>query len=133
MNLLRLLVILVVLVALALFLLRVVRPARPRARSGAGGPTVVPGSVVPDPEQAGLPRVAGHGYDEAEVVALLDQVYALADTASGRREALDLVRGTRFHVARGGGYDPRSVDERVDAIVRALESGRELPPRPDQR
>lgn len=133
MNLLRLLVILVVLVALALFLLRVVRPARLRARTGTPGPTVVPGSVVPHPEQAGLLRTAGHGYDEAEVVALLDRVYALAATPAGRREALDLARGSRFHLARGGGYDLRSVDERLDAIIGALAAERELPPRPDQR
>nr|WP_300148233.1 hypothetical protein [Propionicimonas sp.] len=133
MNLVRLLIVLLILLGVFLLFVRVVVPYARRATRGAGGTTVVPGTVVPGAETSGLPLTSGHGYDRADVEALLDRVYGLADTPSGRVEALAMVRSARFHMARRGGYQPVFVDDVVDRLADALANDRELPPRPDQR
>ncbi len=133
MNLLRLLLVLLILLGVFLLFVRVVVPYARRAASRAGGPTVVPGAVVPDAEAAGLPLTSGHGYDRTDVEDLLDRVYGLADSPSGRVEALEIVRSARFHLDRRGGYQPVFVDDMIDRLADALANDRELPPRPDQR
>ncbi len=78
----------------------------------------------------GFPLVRRNGYDGADVDALMDRVYGLADSEAGRAEALELVHSARFGLDRRGGYDSRVVDLHVDAMVVALQTGRALPPRP---
>lgn len=135
MNLFRLVLVALILLSVALLFVRVVVPAVRRLLERSGVPTVVPGEVVPgsQPGTRGLPAARRHGYDRADVDELLDRVYALAVTPSGRTEALELVRSARFHLDRRGGYVPVFVDDAMDAIADALASGRDLPPRPDQR
>lgn len=129
----KVIIVLVVLVVLGLLFVRVFVPFVRRMLGQPADPTVVPGEVVPDEPANGIPRTRWHGYDTADVEALLDRVYGLADTPSGRAEALEAVRSARFHLERRGGYEPVFVDDRMDAIADALEHGRELPPRPDLR
>jgi hypothetical protein len=126
---------LVIIVAVAVVFVRVVVPIARRATARPDAPTVVPGEVVPDPggSAGGIPRTRWHGYDTADVDALLDRVYGLAASPSGRTEALEAIRSARFHLDRRGGYEPVFVDDRMDAIADALEHGRDLPPRPDLR
>ena len=81
----------------------------------------------------GFPTVRRHGYERADVDDLLDRVYALAASDEGRAEALELAHAARFGLAGRGGYDSNVVDMHVDAMIVALQTGRELPPRPGQR
>ena len=78
----------------------------------------------------GFPTVRRHGYECADVDALLDRVYALAASDEGRAEALEETHAARFGLAGRGGYDSDVVDVHVDAMIVALQTGRELPPRP---
>jgi len=80
----------------------------------------------------GFPTTRRNGYDATDVDALLDRVYGLVASEAGRAEALELVHSAQFGVARGG-YDPGVVDLHVDAVIVALQTGRELPPRPGDR
>ncbi len=124
---------LLIVVVVAVLFVRFVVPFLRRAINRPSGSAVATGEVVPDPVPTRFPLAARHGYDPEDVEALFDRVYALAATPSGRSEALDAVRSARFHLARGGGYEPVFVDDRVDALADALADGRELPPRPGAR
>ncbi len=132
MNLLRVIPVLIIAVVVALILLRFVLPSLRRVR---GAPTIVPGSVVTyeAPLPGTLPLARGHGYDTDDVDGLLDRVYQLSGTASGRIEALELIRSARFHLDRTGGYEPVYVDRHMDALAAALGTGGELPPKPGYR
>jgi hypothetical protein len=81
----------------------------------------------------GFPVVRRNGYDSTDVDALMDRVYGLAASEEGRAEALELTHSARFGLARRAGYDSRVVDLHVDAMLVALQTGRELPPRPGYR
>ncbi len=134
MGLFRVALALIIVVVVALVFVRVVVPYLRRITGQTGAPTVVQGSVVPEASPPGtLPKARWHGYDTDDVDGLLDQVYALADTPSGRSEALERIRSTRFHLARSGGYEPMFVDDLMDSLADALTYGRELPPRPGLR
>ena len=132
MGLLRVLVILVAAAVVAMIVLRFVLPYLRRVRTS---PTIVPGSVVEyEATLPGtLPLARGHGYDAADVDELLDRVYELSGSASGRAEALEPIRSARFHLDRAGGYEPAYVDRHMDALAAALSGGGELPPRPGYR
>ncbi|MCB0912741.1 MAG: hypothetical protein KDB60_14105 [Propionibacteriaceae bacterium] len=132
MNLLRVLLVLIAAAVVAVVVLRFVLPTLRRARTS---PTIVPGTVVEyeAPLPGTLPLTRGHGYDTADVDGLLERVYALSSTASGRAEALGLVRSARFHLERSGGYEPTYVDRHMDALAAALSGGGELPPKPGYR
>lgn len=134
MNLFRIVLVLAILVVVVLVLLKVLVPFVRRVLGRPEDHVVVPGSVVPDGTPPGaFPIAARHGYDPADVDELFDRVYELADTPSGRAEALELLRSARFHLARRDGYEPVFVDDRMDAVADALANGRDLPPRPDYR
>lgn len=81
----------------------------------------------------GFPMVRRNGYDPGDVDDLMDRVYRLAASEEGRAGALELAHSARFGLARRGGYDSRVVDLHVDAMLVALQTGRELPPRPGYR
>lgn len=81
----------------------------------------------------GFPTVRRRGYDISDVDALMDRVYALAASEAGRAEALEVAHAARFGMAGRGGYDSSVVDLHVDAMIVALQTGRELPPRPGDR
>lgn len=132
MGLLRVLALIVTVAVVAVIVLRFVLPYLRRMRSS---PTIVRGSVVEyEPTLPGtLPLARGHGYDTDDVDGLLERVYALATTPSGRAEALELIRSARFHLDRAGGYEPAYVDRHMDALAAALAGGGELPPRPGYR
>jgi DivIVA domain-containing protein len=77
----------------------------------------------------GFPRTRRRGYSATDVDAVLDHVYALSADEQGRATALDELHAAQFEVARGG-FDPVVVDLHVDAMIVALQTGRELPIRP---
>lgn len=77
----------------------------------------------------GFPRTRSRGYAVADVDEVLDLAYGLAAEADGRPGALELLHAAQFAPARGG-YDAEVVDLHVDAMVVALQTGRELPRRP---
>ncbi len=132
MGLLRVLAILVAAAVVAVIVLRFVLPSLRRSR---GVPTIVPGSVVEyeAPLPGTLPLARINGYDAGDVDRLLARVYELSGSASGRADALELVRSARFHLDRAGGYEPAYVDRHMNALAAALSGGGELPPRPGYR
>ncbi len=79
---------------------------------------------------AGFPRTRGKGYQVSDVDEVLDRAYDLTTTEEGRAGALDLLHGVQFGLARTGAYDPVVVDLHVDAMIVALQTGRDLPVRP---
>ena len=78
----------------------------------------------------GFPRTRGRGYEMGDVEEALDRAYGLAASEEGRARALELLHEAQFSVARRGGYDSAVVDLHVDAMIVALQTGRELPVRP---
>ncbi|MGC3994867.1 MAG: hypothetical protein QM779_12265 [Propionicimonas sp.] len=129
----KIVVFLLILVVLGFLFVRVFVPFVRRTVGQPASPTIVPGEVVADPTPGTFPVTMGRGYDPEDVEELFEKVYRLAETPSGRVEALEAVRSTRFHLARKGGYETVFVDDRLDAIADALTSGRALPPRPGLR
>jgi DivIVA domain-containing protein len=77
----------------------------------------------------GFPHTLLRGYSATDVDDVLDRVYAMSADEQGRAAALENLHGAQFEVARGG-YDPTVVDLHVDAMIVALQTGRELPIRP---
>jgi hypothetical protein len=77
----------------------------------------------------GFPLTRGNGYSVRDVDEVLDRAYALATDSEGRAAALEQLHEAQFAVARGG-YDSTVVDLHVDAMIVALQTGRELPVRP---
>ena len=78
----------------------------------------------------GFPRTRGRGYEVSDVEGVLDRAYDLAASEEGRALALELLHEAQFGVARHGGYDSALVDLHVDAMIVALQTGRDLPVRP---
>ena len=78
----------------------------------------------------GFPQIARHGYAPADVEALLDRVHALTADPDGQAEALEALHAASFGQESRGGYDPAIVDLHVDAMIVALQTGRDLPPKP---
>lgn len=97
-------------------------------RLGAG--TVVRGRPGRIDLRTGFPRIARRGYAPADVEALLDRVQTLTADPDGQAEALEALHLASFELADHGGYDPAIVDLHVDAMIVALQTGRDLPPRP---
>ncbi len=95
-------------------------------RLGMGAPAVMGRFTL----ARGFPRTRRSGYAPEDVEELMDRVYALSSSAGGRADALGLLHEAQFGLARRGGYDPEVVDLHVDAMIVALQTGRELPPRP---
>lgn len=116
----------VVLVA-ALVLVLVVFWARTRRFAEAGSPTLRINLAE------GFPMIRRNGYDCADVDTLLARVYDLVVSAAGRAEALEVLHVAQLDPAEGSGYDPTVVDLHLDAMIVALQTGRELPPRPGYR
>jgi DivIVA domain-containing protein len=77
----------------------------------------------------GFPHTRQNGYSATDVDEVLDRVYALSADKQGRAAALDELHAVQFGVARGG-YDPTVVDLHLDAMIVALQTGRDLPVRP---
>jgi hypothetical protein len=77
----------------------------------------------------GFPHTRRNGYRISDVDELLDRVYSLAANTSERAEALEVLHSVQFEVAHGG-YFPLAVDLHVDAMIVALQTGRDLPVRP---
>ncbi len=109
----------------ALLILGMVFWARGR-RLGAGGMASWRGRID---LAKGFPHTRQNGYLASDVDEVLDGVYALSAGEQGRAAALDGLHAAQFGVARGG-YDPTVVDLHVDAMIVALQTGRELPVRP---
>ncbi|MGV8909229.1 MAG: hypothetical protein ACOH1Y_09620 [Propionicimonas sp.] len=80
----------------------------------------------------GFPLTRSNGYLAADVNDVLDRAYRLAADAPGRAEALEMLHAAQFAVARGG-YGSMAVDLHVDAMIVALQTGRDLPVRPGSR
>ncbi|MCA0295003.1 MAG: hypothetical protein LCH96_06750 [Actinobacteria bacterium] len=95
-------------------------------RLGMGGPATIGRIDL----ARGIPHTRGKGYAYTDVDDLLDRTYALATTPEGRVEALELLHTAQFELVRFGGYDPVVVDLHLDAMIVALQIGRELPPSP---
>lgn len=95
---------------------------------GRKSPEPAAGDPVNSPTRFVVAR--RHGYVASDVEDLLDRVYEQPWSSEGRAEALKLLSSARFHLARDHGYEPGGVDQHVDALVVALESGQELPIRP---
>lgn len=112
----------IVAVLVALWLLFWVRGRR----LGAGGMAGWGGRID---LAKGFPHTRQSGYSATDVDELLDRVYTLSADEQGRAAALDELHGAQFGVARGG-YDPTVVDLHVDAMIVALQTGRDLPVRP---
>ena len=95
-------------------------------RLGAGGTSGWGGRID---LAKGFPHTRQRGYTAADVDQVLDRVYALSADEQGRATALEEIHSAQFGVERGG-YDPTVVDLHVDAMIVALQTGRELPIRP---
>jgi hypothetical protein len=95
---------------------------------GAGGPGGWRGGRIN--LALGFPRTRRSGYLPADVDEVLDRAYGLSTDAEGRAEALELLHQVQFGLVSRGGYDPVVVDLHVDAMIVALQTGRELPVRP---
>jgi len=95
-------------------------------RLGIGGPATTGRIDL----RRGIPHTRGKGYAVDDVDDLLDRTYALVTTPEGRAEALELLHTAQFGLVRFSGYDPVVVDLHVDAMIVALQTGREFPPRP---
>lgn len=95
-------------------------------RMGAGGLATWGGRID---LAKGFPHTRRRGYSATDVDAVLDRIYALSVDEEGRATALEELHAAQFEVARGG-YDPIVVDLHVDAMIVALQTGRDLPVRP---
>ena len=95
-------------------------------RLGAGGPAGWGGRID---LAKGFPHTRRHGYLASDVDEVLDRAYALSVDEQSRAGVLDELHAAQFELARGG-YDPTVVDLHVDAMMVALQTGRELPVRP---
>ncbi len=97
-----------------------------RGRRLGGGPVGWSGRID---LSKGFPHTRGRGYLASDVDAVLDRTYAMSTDDESRAAALDDLHAAQFGLARGG-YDAVVVDLHVDAMIVALQTGRELPPRP---
>ncbi|HEY3340147.1 MAG TPA: hypothetical protein VGK18_16730 [Propionicimonas sp.] len=97
-----------------------------RGRRLGGGPAGWGGRID---LSKGFPHTRGRGYLAADVDATLDRAYAMSTDAESRATALDDLHAAQFELVRGG-YDSTVVDLHVDAMIVALQTGRDLPPRP---
>jgi hypothetical protein len=112
----------IVAVLVALWLLFWVRGRR----LGAGGMAGWGGRID---LAKGFPHVRGPGYLASDVDEVLNRAYAMSADEQSRAAALDDLHAAQFGLARGG-YDSTVVDIHVDAMIVALQTGRELPVRP---
>ena len=97
-----------------------------RGRRLGGGPAGWGGRID---LSKGFPHTRGSGYQASDVDAALDRAYAMSTDDQSRATALDDLHAAQFGLARGG-YDSVVVDLHVDAMIVALQTGRELPVRP---
>jgi hypothetical protein len=93
---------------------------------GTGGPAAWGGRID---LSKGFPHTRRPGYLPADVDEVLDRAYAMSVDEESRAAALEELHAVQFGVARGG-YDPVVVDLHMDAMIVALQTGRELPHRP---
>ena len=97
-----------------------------RGRRLGGGPAGWGGRID---LSKGFPHTRGRGYLASDVDEVLDRAYARSADEDSRAAALDDLHAAQFGLARGG-YDSVVVDLHVDAMIVALQTGRELPVRP---
>ncbi|MBU4056212.1 MAG: hypothetical protein KKA41_17795 [Proteobacteria bacterium] len=91
---------------------------RLRARS-MRQPGILPSTAIlpPTASPAAFKFTRRNGYDTADVDRLLARIAALPETPEGRNEALALLKKTRFHLAKGHGYEPRRIDQHIDQLT----------------
>ncbi len=97
-----------------------------RGRRLGGGPAGWSGRID---LSKGFPHTRGRGYQAIDVDEVLDRAYARSVDEESRAIALEDLHAAQFGLVRGG-YDPVVVDLHVDAMIVALQTGRDLPVRP---